>query len=124
MSKLKFSLIASLVLVLSSFIPIVQILLLTLNGAIVSLFTHSNSKVILLVNGICSLMMILLFYFSSKIVAKLLSLFGMLLFFIPFLFYATEGLINTEKFYFLQFLIIGIITSLILIGIDYKKALN
>jgi uncharacterized protein YqgC (DUF456 family) len=124
MSKIKFSLIASIVLVLSSFVPVIQVLLLTLNGAFLSLFTNSDSKVILLVNGICSILMFVLFYLSSSLFTKILSLLGVLIFFIPFLFYATEKLISTEKYYFIQFLIIGIITSLFLITIEYitKKA--
>lgn len=124
MSKTKFSLIVSIVLVLSSFIPVMQVLILTLNGAFVSLFTSSDNGVILLVNGIGSLSMFLLFYFSSSLFTKILSLLGVLMFFIPFLFFATEKLISTEKYYFIQFLIIGIITSLLLISIEYisKKA--
>jgi hypothetical protein len=125
MSKIKFSLIASIVLVLSSFIPVIQVLILTLNGAFVSLFTSSDTGVILLVNGIGSLTMFLLFYFSSRFITKFLSLLGILIFFIPFLFYATEKLISTEKYYFIQFLIIGIVTSIFLTTIEYisKKAL-
>lgn len=124
MSKIKFSLIASIVLVLSSFVPVIQVLLLTLNGTFLSLFTNSDSKVILLVNGIGSILMFVLFFFSSSLLSKILSLLGVLMFFIPFLFYATEKLISTEKYYFIQFLIIGIITSLFLIAIEYitKKA--
>ncbi len=125
MSKIKFSLIASIVLVLSSFIPVIQVLILTLNGAFVSLFTSSDTGVILLVNGIGSLTMFLLFYFSSRFITKFLSLLGILIFFIPFLFYATEKLISTEKYYFIQFLIIGIVTSIFLTTIEYisKKAI-
>ncbi len=124
MRKIKFSLIASIVLVLSSFIPVIQVLLLTLNGAFLSLFTNSDNKVILLINGICSILMFVLFYFSSSLFTKILSLLGVLIFSIPFLFYATEKLISTDKYYFIQFLIIGIIISLFLITIEYitKKA--
>jgi hypothetical protein len=119
MNKIKFSLIASIVLVLSSFIPVIQVLILTLNGALVSLFTSSDNSVILLVNVIGSLTMFLLFYLSSSFITKFLSLLGILIFFIPFLFYATEKLISTEKYYFIQFLIIGFITSVLLITIEY-----
>jgi hypothetical protein len=121
MNKIKFSLIASIVLVLSSFVPVLQILILLLNGAFVSLFTADDSKVILLVNGVCSVLMFVLFYLSSNIITKLLSLFGVLLFFIPFLLYTTENQIGTEKFYFIQFLLVGIITSVILIGVECLK---
>lgn len=122
MSKIKFSLIASAVLVLSSFVPVIQILILTLNGAFVSMFTSSNSVVIQLVNGVATLLMFLLFYFSSSVVAKLFSLLGVLIFFMPFLFYATENRISTDRFYFLQFLIVGIITGIMLIGVEYFRS--
>lgn len=121
MSKIKFSLITSAILVLSSFIPILQVLILTVNGAIVSIFTSSDNKIILLVNGIASLLMFGLFYFSNSTIAKALSVLGVLLFFIPLLFYATEDLISTEKYYFLQFLIIGIITGITLLIIEITK---
>lgn len=121
MNKIKFSLITSTVLVLSSFVPVLQILILLLNGAFVSLFTADDGKVILLVNGGCSVLMFVLFYLSSNIITKLLSLFGVLLFFIPFLLYTTENQIGTEKIYFIRFLLVGIITSVILIGVECLK---
>lgn len=122
MSKIKFSLITSAILVLSSFIPILQVLILTVNGAFVSIFTSSDDKTILLVNGIASLLMFGLFYFSNNTITKLLSVLGVLLFFfIPLLFYATENIISTEKYYFLQFLIIGIITGVTLLIIEIIK---
>ncbi len=121
MSKFKFSLITSAILVLSSFIPVLQVLILTVNGAFVSIFTSSDSKVILLVNGIASLLMFVLFYFSNSTITKVISVLGLLLFFIPFLFYATEKIISTEKYYFLQFLIIGIITGVTLLIIEMIK---
>ena len=62
--------------------------------------------------------MFILFYFSNSTIAKVISVLGLLLFFIPFLFYATEKVINTEKYYFLQFLIIGIITGVTLLIIE------
>lgn len=121
MNKYKFSLITLVILVLSSFVPVLQALILTANGAFVSLFTSSDDNVILLVNGIGSLLMLVLFYLSKSTVAKILSIAGVLLFFVPFLFYATEKFINTEKFYFLQFLIIGIIIGVILAAVEVIK---
>lgn len=121
MSKFKFSLIALVILVLSSFVPVLQVLILTANGAFVSLFTSSDDNIILLVNGIGSLLMIVLFYLSNSTVAKILSTLGILLFLMPFLFYATEKLISSERFYFLQFLITGIITEVILVAIEAIK---
>ncbi len=119
MGKIKFSLITSIILLLSSFIPVVQVLLLTANGAFLSVFTSSNNGIILLVNGAASIIMFLVFYFSKSFVAKFFSLIGILFFLLPFLFYATEKIINTENYYFAQFLTIGIITSILLIAVEY-----
>lgn len=115
MRKIKFSLFASIILVLSSFIPVLQILLLTANGAFLSLFTNADNKIILIVNAVASLLMFILFYFSKTTIAKVFCVLGILLFFIPFLFYTTENVINTDKYYFLQILIIGVVTSILLI---------
>ena len=124
MKKIKFSLITLTILVLSSFIPVLPILILTANGAILSLFTSHDTNIILFVNGVATLLMLLLFYLSNSLIAKVLSTTGVVLFFIPFLFYATENIISTDKYYFLQFLIVGIITGLTLltIGIIKNKA--
>ncbi len=121
MSKFKFSITTLAILVLSSFVPVLQVLLLTANGAFVSLFTSADDKIILIVNGVGSLLMLVLFYLSKSTLAKILSIIGVLLFFVPFLFYATENSISTEKFYFLQFLIIGVITGIILAAIEAFK---
>lgn len=121
MSKFKFSLTTLAILVLSSFVPVLQVLLLTANGAFVSLFTSADDKIILIVNGVGSLLMLVVFYLSKSTLAKILSIIGVLLFFVPFLFYATEKAISTEKFYFLQFLIIGVITGVILAVIEAIK---
>jgi hypothetical protein len=121
MNKFKLSLITLVILVLSSFVPVLQVLILTTNGAFLSLFTSSDTGIILLVNGIASLLMVLLFYFSKSIIAKLFSVLGILLFFIPLLFYATEDVISTDKYYFLQFLIIGIVAGLLLLMIEIVK---
>ena len=121
MNKYKFSLITSAILVLGSFVPVLQVLILTANGAFISIFTNENTKVILLVNGIMSLIMFTLFYFSNMTITKVISVLGLLLFFIPFLFYATEKIISVDKYYFLQFLIIGIVTGVLLMLIEIIK---
>jgi cytochrome c oxidase assembly factor CtaG len=121
MSKFKFSITTLAILVLSSFVPVLQVLLLTANGAFVSLFISADDKIILIVNGVGSLLMLVLFYLSKSTLAKVLSIIGVLLFFVPFLFYATENSISTEKFYFLQFLIIGVVTGIILAAIEAFK---
>jgi hypothetical protein len=129
MRKIKFSLITSAILVLSSFMPVIQILILTANGAFLSIFTGGETKIILLINGILSLLMLALFYFSNTTVTKVFSTIGFLLFFLPLFFYSTEniftdetGSLRLEKFYFLQFLIAGVVAGILLAVIELIKA--
>jgi hypothetical protein len=121
MNKTKTSVIALGILVLTSFIPILQVLILTLNGAFLSVFTKNSNTIILAVNGIFTLLSLSLFYFSKSTIAKIFSIIGVVLFFLPLLFYGTERIISTEKYYFLQFLIIGIIIGITLVLIEMFK---
>ncbi|SIO55601.1 hypothetical protein [Chitinophaga niabensis] len=129
MKKIKFSLIASAILVVSSFVPIIQVLILTANGAFLSLFTSSDTKIILLINGIAFLLMLVLFYFAKTTAAKVFSIFGFLLFFLPLFFYSTgdlfideTGNLRLENLYFLQFLLAGIAAGVLLTVIELMKA--
>jgi len=126
MAKIKFSLIASVILAVSSFIPVLQIILLHLNSFIaqpIGMLLGKNDNIgIYGVNGFSSLLMFVLFYFSNSIATRVLSLLGILLFFIPFLFYATENIISTDKYYFLQFLVIGIVTGIFLLLVEIMKS--
>ena len=121
MKKIKFSLITLAILVLTAFIPVLQILILTAHGAFLSLFTSDDTNIILLVNGVASLLTLLLFYLSNRLIAKVLSIVGVVLFFVPFLFYATENIISTDKYYILKFLIVGIITGVTLLVVEIIK---
>ncbi len=124
--KIKFSLITSTVLVLSSFIPILQILIMYLNSFIVQpigkIFGINDNIAIYGLNSVFSIGMIVLFYFSSSSVQKIFSIIGVIIFLMPLLMYSTTDIISTEKYYFIQFLIIGIITGLILIGLEYLRS--
>ena len=126
MSRLRVSIITSIVLILSSFIPVLQIVLLYLNSIIImpiGLFLGVNDKIWMYgVNTTISLLMFFLFYFSSSNMYKFFSIVGVLLFFIPLMAYSTAEIINTNKFYFLQFLVIGIVTSVILIGVEFLQS--
>ncbi len=128
MGKIKFSLITSAILVVSSFVPVIQILILTADGAFLSLFASSDTKTIFLINGIASLLMLVLFYFAKSTIAKSFSILGFLFFFLPLLFYSTgnlftdeTGSLRLENFYFLQFLIVGIVAGILLALIELIK---
>lgn len=125
MRKIKISLITSAVLIVSSFMPLLQIILLQCNSFIAQpigkLFGKNENIGIYWVNAILSLGMLVLFYFAKSTVAKVFLIFGFLLFFIPLFSYSTgdlftdeTGSLRLEKFYFLQFLIAGIGAGILL----------
>lgn len=122
MGKTKVSLIAWGVLVLTSFIPVLQVMIMYLNGAILSLFNSENDKVHFIVNSVFTILLLTLFYFSKNILAKVFLALGVILFFLPLLLYATANTINTERYYFLQFLIMGFIVGGVLFLIELLKS--
>ncbi|MES2701840.1 MAG: hypothetical protein V4649_04330 [Bacteroidota bacterium] len=120
MKKCKFSIITFTALIFGSFIPVLQILILTANGALIGLFTSSDNG-ILLMNGFASLLMAVLFYFAMTPIAKFFSIIGVVLFFLPLLFYAIEKIINVSNYYFLPFLAVGVATGMLLITIELLR---
>ena len=135
MRKIKFSLITAAILVVSSFMPVMQIILLQCNSFIASpigrLFGKNENIGIYWVNAILTLSMLVLFYFAKSTTAKIFLILAFLLFFIPFFIYSTgdlftdeTGSLRLEKFYFLQFLIAGIGAGILLALIELisKKA--
>jgi len=109
-------------LVLSSFVPIVQIFILHVNGALMSVFTNSDDNIICLVNLVASLFMLGLFYFSSITSAKVVSILGFLLFFIPLILDTTDNLIDVNKYYFLQFLVADLIAGIIVVALEITQS--
>ncbi|MCS3556781.1 MULTISPECIES: hypothetical protein [unclassified Sphingobacterium] len=133
MNKLKFSLTAFVILVVSSFMPVLQVLIMYLNSIIAEpigvLLSKNDSIGMYLVNSLFSLTMLVLFYFSNTTVAKIFSTIGFLLFFLPLFFYSTTNLFTDEtgrsrleRFYFLQFLIAGFVAGLLLVVIELIKS--
>ncbi len=120
LTKFRFSLVTSVLLLLSSFIPVMQVMILSVNGGFISLLT-SNSKIMALINGIGSFLGYLFFYISNVMFSKLLSLLAILFFFIPFLFYSMENLINVNEYYFLHFFLIGAIAGMLLFLVEVIK---
>lgn len=110
--------IITLILIVSSFIPIVQVLVLTLNGGILYAISQplgvDSTEIIYSVNIVLSIVFILLFYLSDKLIGRLFSALATIIFLLPLLFYATENLIS-EEIYFLHFIIVGFIVGVVLI---------
>lgn len=123
--KTKVSLVVLGLLVLTSFIPVLQVLIMYLNGAILavigSLFGKEGHNIVFVVNGVMTLLFLILFYLSNNIAAKILTAIGVIIFFLPLLSYATENIISNEKYYFLQFLVIGAIVGTVLLLIEVYK---
>lgn len=113
------------ILVLSSFVPIIQIVILTLNGAILSpLYAiASNDKVaiqyIYFFNFLISFFGLVLFFRASKISLIILSAIFSVLFLLPLATYIF-GMIVTDL-YFVQNLVSGFVVGLILLIVALLK---
>ncbi|PIV95132.1 MAG: hypothetical protein COW44_00615 [Flavobacteriaceae bacterium CG17_big_fil_post_rev_8_21_14_2_50_33_15] len=112
------------VLVLSSFIPVLQITILSLNGGVIYLFEmiFGNSESLLyIINAVFAFVFIVAYYYSSKRFIQLLTTLCFVFFSLPLLMYSTENIFSENNPYYLQFLVIGLITGLILLFIAYWK---
>ncbi len=89
--------------------------------ALLSTITKGDNTMIFIVNGLFTIILLILFYSSNTMITKLFSVLGVVLFFLPLLFYGTEKIISTERYYFLQFLVIGFIIGIILMAIEIFK---
>ena len=112
-----------LLLVLTSFFPVIQVVVMSLNGALTefigNIFGYSGSdSVLYLVNSVLGLGMCVLFLLSKTVIKKVLSGLGVVLFFLPLIVYLLEGWIDSDSFYFLHFLVGGIITGGVLVTLE------
>lgn len=113
------------VLVVTSFIPIIQILILTLNGGIMYLFSlllgskELVGNLLLGVEGFISLFGLILFYKSIKILWRIFSAVFTVLFLLPLMVYIF-GFIETDM-YFVQNLVAGFAVGLILLVVALVK---
>ena len=81
----KISLVIGITLVITAFVPIIQIILMTLNGGFLSLFTDGNeTKTIYIVNLLGSILSLVLYYYSNKTAFKILNSIAFLFFFYPY----------------------------------------
>lgn len=113
------------VLVVTSFIPIIQILIMTLNGGIMILFSllvddkELSRNFILAIEGFISLIGLILFYKSTKILWRIFSVILTLLFLFPLMVYIFEFIV-TDK-YFVQNMVAGFAVGLILLIVTLFK---
>jgi hypothetical protein len=125
MKKAKVSLVFLGLLVLTSFIPVFQVLIMYLNGALLavvsSLFANEGYNIVFVVNGIMTILFLISFYLSNKKAVDISTAVGVMIFFLPLLSYATENVFSEEKYYFLQFLVIGAIVGTVLLLMEVYK---
>ncbi|MCH7403859.1 hypothetical protein ACFOUP_10310 [Belliella kenyensis] len=113
------------VLVLTSFLPLIQILIMTLNGAIIyPIYTIVDnddivSRYILITDSLMSLLGLIFFYVSFKKSWRIFSAIFTVLFLLP-LMVLIFGFIETDV-YFLQNLIAGLAVGLILLFVALLK---
>jgi hypothetical protein len=113
------------VLVLTSFLPLIQILIMTLNGAVVSpLFAIANNdktaiQYMYIFDSLMSLIGLILFYKSIKTSWRIFSVIFTVLFLLPLMVYIF-GFIETDM-YFVQNLVAGFAVGLILLVVALLK---
>lgn len=107
------------VLVVSSFLPLIQIMLMTLNGAIMyPLYAMAEtdeiaSRYIFIADSLMSLIGLTLFYISVKMSWRIFSAVFTVIFLLP-LMVLIFGFIETDV-YFLQYLVAGFSVGLVLL---------
>lgn len=121
--KNKVSLLLTLLLVVTSFFPVIQVMIMSLNGALIEFFrnilSYNNSDSLLyFINTLLGLGTCVLFVLSKTVIQKVLSGLGVVLFFLPLIIYLLEGRVDSDSFYFLQFLIGGIVIGGVLIILE------
>ena len=124
---MKFSKIFTSILILSSFLPIIQIIFLYINGGILS-FTETITKInIDILSNILNLTFVILtsilYFRSNKLILKIISSILVYFFMLSFITFLKINNYGNEEgaLYFLPFLIAGISTGIIIIGIDKYK---
>ena len=120
LTKIKFSLILTAILVVSAFMPILNILIMLFNGAVLSVF-GDNSNVTLWANLALSIVLIVIFYLSKKKTASAIIQISIVLFLFPLFMYVFESKFNEDSPYFMQSLIGGVLTGGVLIIAELSK---
>lgn len=123
MNRVKFSLMLTATLTISAFMPVLNILIMLLNGAILSIFADSNS-IPIWGNLILSILTLFLFFRSRK--SSYSILYGILsvLFLLPFFLYLFENNFSEDAPYFLQSLVGGLLSGLTIMTVEYLKHLR
>ncbi len=118
-------LIALSALVLTSFVPVIQILLMHLNGAILyvvgKLIGSEADAIQYFVNSLFSLIVLVFFYKAKKTIWKIFSVIFSIIFLLPMITYSLYNLFDEDSYYLLPMLLSGLATGIVLIIIGILK---
>lgn len=117
--------IITLFLIVSSFIPVIQIILLTFNGGIVYVFGNitstQNKEMAIILNIIISILCLIWFYKGKRKRLVIIQLILSSFFLFPIFYLLLENLTIRDNYYFLPMMIAGLLTGLVLLIVGYFK---
>ena len=119
LGKIKLSLVITSILVITALVPIAQILVMLLNGGILYIFGDGSGQEIW-VNIILALFGLMAFYKSKEKVRSIILAVVSIIFLLPLFIYLFENRVSDSP-YFLQMLLAGLLTGMILTGVEFFK---
>ncbi|MFT4661843.1 MAG: hypothetical protein ACI8XB_002124 [Patiriisocius sp.] len=108
------------ILLISSFLPFIQVIIIVVNGGFLGLLEPSSVIVHYLFNGIFSLIMLLLYIKSKSNAQQISAALGFVFFFFSLLSYGTDNVIPDDP-YFFRVLILGALTGVVLILVAFLQ---
>lgn len=118
--KYKVSITTAIILLITSFLPILQIIIITINGGIISVISQKNLTLQYIINGLGSILFLIVYYLSTARKKQIFSIIGFLFFFFPLISYSSEKIMPKEP-YFIEAMLIGLISGIILVLMDMLK---
>ena len=124
---MRFSIIFTLVFILSSFLPIIQIVFLNINGGIFSFLENNTNfdgtNISLIFNFLFSVIFAIFYFRCKSLLCQIINSILIAFFFTSFVSFSKIQLFGNEEgnFYFLPFLISAIIIGITIISIEKIK---
>lgn len=119
--KLKLSVIVTVILLVTSFMPVLQVIVMVANGGFLSLFDKEYSIITDIINVVLSLLFLLLFFFAKRKPTMIMSIVGFLFFFFSFLSFAFEKIIPEDPYFFMP-LLNGFLSGLALMLVAFLSS--
>lgn len=127
MKKYNISIFTFGILLITSFVPVVYVILLYINGGIIAILEDLSGidamDLAIPLNLLLTILCVYLYFKSDKVVYRILESFFTFFFinaWIVFSFSEIFG-IDDSEYYYIQFILIAFITSTSLLGVDYLK---